>query len=74
MTLTPTVFSSEIETGQLQFQKVELSIIRGLENEVCLMKSLLASSPLLKKMIVYGLMAALPKCSVVESHCLLRNC
>lgn len=38
--------------GQLQLKEVDIGYIKGLENEVCLIKSLLASSHLLKKMIV----------------------
>ena len=36
--------------GQLHLQKVVLHFIIGSENEVCLIRSLLACSPLLKRM------------------------
>lgn len=38
--------------GQLQLQNVSALCLRGLENELCLIKSLLACSPLLKKMTI----------------------
>ncbi|GJV65732.1 F-box/FBD/LRR-repeat protein-like protein [Tanacetum coccineum] len=38
--------------GQLQLQNVSALCLRGLVNELCLIKSLLACSPLLKKMTV----------------------
>ena len=38
--------------GQLQLQKVLLGFIKGLDNEICLIKFLLTCSPLLKKMHV----------------------
>lgn len=40
--------------GQLQLQNVEVICLSGSENELCLIKSLLACSPLLKKMTVYS--------------------
>ena len=40
--------------GELQLLKVELICIRGIENEVCLIKYLLNSSPLLKKMDIHA--------------------
>ncbi|GJV85630.1 F-box/FBD/LRR-repeat protein-like protein [Tanacetum coccineum] len=40
--------------GQLQLQSVSLGNIRDSKNEVCLIKSLLACSPLLKRIIIYG--------------------
>nr|XP_043626938.1 F-box/FBD/LRR-repeat protein At1g13570-like [Erigeron canadensis] len=47
----PTIFPSEVDcstTGKLQLQKVTLVWIKGLENEVCLIKYILACSPKLK--------------------------
>nr|XP_043622668.1 F-box/FBD/LRR-repeat protein At1g13570-like isoform X2 [Erigeron canadensis] len=38
--------------GQLQLQNVVLASIKGLENEVCLIKSILACSPLLKRIVI----------------------
>lgn len=39
-------------TRQLQLQQVVLEDVIGLENEVCLIKCLLACSPYLKKMVI----------------------
>ncbi|GKC67197.1 F-box/FBD/LRR-repeat protein isoform X1, partial [Tanacetum coccineum] len=38
--------------GQLHLQSVVLSSFRGSENEVCLIKFILACSPLLKKIVI----------------------
>ena len=38
--------------GQLQLQTVEFVFVRCIKNEVCLMKWLLACSPLLKKLVI----------------------
>ena len=40
--------------GQLQLQSVLLVYLRDSENEVCLIRSLLACSPVLKKMMIYS--------------------
>nr|GEZ83886.1 hypothetical protein [Tanacetum cinerariifolium] len=51
----PAVSSLEIDfsrMGQLQLQNVEFDFVTCIKNEVCLMKSLLACSPLLKKMVI----------------------
>ena len=53
----PAVCSSELvhrKMGQLRLQKVVLHSIRGLENEVCLIKYLLACSQFLKKMVIHS--------------------
>ncbi|GKB25437.1 F-box/FBD/LRR-repeat protein isoform X1, partial [Tanacetum coccineum] len=53
----PAVCSPELDCrkmGQLRLQKVVLYSIRGLENEVCLIKYLLACSPFLKKMVIHS--------------------
>lgn len=53
----PTLCSSELvdysRTGQLQLRSVMLNNIRGTDNELFLMKTLLACSPLLKKMVIF---------------------
>ncbi|GKE65627.1 hypothetical protein Tco_1519788 [Tanacetum coccineum] len=38
--------------GQLQLREVEFNYVTFIKNEVCLMKSLLACSPLLNKMLI----------------------
>ena len=38
--------------GHLQLREVEFGFFRCIKNEVCLMRSLLACSPLLNKMII----------------------
>lgn len=40
--------------GHLQLQEVILKAIRDSKNEVCLIKSLLACSPVLERMIIYS--------------------
>nr|XP_043625879.1 F-box/FBD/LRR-repeat protein At1g13570-like [Erigeron canadensis] len=51
----PAIFSPEVDCstmGQLQLRNVYLSNIKGLENEVCLMKCMLACSPMLKTIVI----------------------
>ena len=38
--------------GKLHLQKVKFVFVRYIKNEMCLMKSLLACSPLLKEMVI----------------------
>ena len=38
--------------GQLQLRNVELYVLRGSKDEECMIKSLLACSPLLKKIVI----------------------
>ena len=38
--------------GKLQLREVKFFCVRYIKNEMCLMKSLLACSPLLKKMVI----------------------
>nr|XP_043625777.1 F-box/FBD/LRR-repeat protein At1g13570-like [Erigeron canadensis] len=47
----PAIFPQEVDCntmGQLQLRNVNLALIKGLENEVCLIKCILACSPILK--------------------------
>ncbi|GKD48243.1 hypothetical protein Tco_1277219 [Tanacetum coccineum] len=53
----PAVAVSSLEVdfsrmGQLQLREVEFHFVTCIKNEVCLMKSLLACSPLLNKMLI----------------------
>ena len=45
--------------GKLQLRKAKFVFVRYIKNEMCLMKSLLACSPLLKEMVIN------PKLSIV---------
>nr|XP_043623194.1 uncharacterized protein LOC122594976 [Erigeron canadensis] len=51
----PAIFSREVDCStmrQLQLQNVKLEAIKGLDNEVCLIKYMLACSPVLKSLVV----------------------
>ncbi|PWA73842.1 F-box domain, FBD domain, Leucine-rich repeat domain, L domain-like protein [Artemisia annua] len=53
----PAISSSQVDFSrirEMQLRKVVFVSVRGLENEVCLMKSLLEYSPLLKEMDISG--------------------